>query len=360
MAVDVSQLFQTMVKSGISDIHFKAGTPPMVRLHGRLISSGFTKMSREHIEELAGLLMNEEQKRQFAQERELDMSYSVPNLSRFRVNVYRQRGSLALSLRVVPLTLKTFADLNLPSDTLVKLLAHTRGLILVAGITGSGKTTTLNAMIDHINKNYSYNIITVEDPIEYYHTDAKCSIAQREVGHDTASFQKAMKYILRQDPDVVVLGEMRDRESVLAGITAAETGHLVLATIHTMDAAQTMDRLLSSYEPSEQAGARLRIANVLRGIVGQRLLESQDGSARYPATEILVVTSLLRKLLSEGKTADVAKSIEQGQFYGMHSFDQDIARLFSERKVSLEEALDAATNPDDLTLKLKGMGGATS
>jgi twitching motility protein PilT len=227
----------------------------------------------------------------------------------------------------------------------------------VAGITGSGKTTTLNAMLDYINKTYSYNIITIEDPIEYYHEDVKSSIAQREVGGDTSSFAKALKHILRQDPDVVVLGEMRDAESIQAGISAAETGHLVLATIHTMDAAQTMDRLLESYEPNEQAGARLRIANVLRGIIGQRLLESVDGSKRFPSTEILAVTSLVKKLMADGKTLEVHKAIEQGQYYGMHSFDQDILRLYQEKKITTEEALDAATNPDDLTLKLKGMGG---
>jgi len=287
----------------------------------------------------------------------MDISYAVPGLSRFRVNVYRQKGSIALSLRVVPLEIKAFEPLNLPTEALTKLASSTRGLILVAGITGSGKTTTLNALLDHINKSYAYNIITIEDPIEYFHTDIKSSIAQREVGSDTETFRKALKHILRQDPDVVVLGEMRDHESIQAGITAAETGHLVLATIHTMDAAQTMDRLLESYMANEQAAARVRIANVLKGIVGQRLLESADGKQRYPATEILAVTSLVRKLLMDGKTHEIHKAMEQGQFYGMHTFDQDILRLFNEKKVTMEEALDAATNPDDLTLKLKGMGG---
>ncbi len=355
MATDITQLFQTMVRSGISDIHFKSGAAPMLRLHGRLISSGFTKMTGQHIEELARTLMSEEQKRIFAEEREMDMSYEVPGLSRFRVNVYRQRGTVALTLRVVPLKLRTFQELNLPADTLTKLCANTRGLILVAGITGAGKTTTLNAMVDHINNTYAYNIITVEDPIEYYHADAKSSIAQREVGSDTASFQKALKHILRQDPDVVVLGELRDAESIQAGITAAETGHLVLATLHTMDATQTMDRLMESYPPGEQAGARVRIANVLKGVLCQRLLETADGNGRVPATEILVVTSLMRKLLAEGKAQEIAKAIEQGQYYGMHSFDQDIIRLFNEKKISKEEAMDASSNAEDLIIKLRGI-----
>ncbi|HRY29287.1 MAG TPA: PilT/PilU family type 4a pilus ATPase [Elusimicrobiota bacterium] len=356
MAIDVTQLFKTMVRTGISDIHFKAGTPPMVRVHGRMMSSGFTKMAAQHIEELADVLMNTEQKAMFARDKELDISFEVPNVSRFRVNVYRQKGTMALSLRVVPLTLRTLAELNLPEETLKKLCANTRGLILVAGITGAGKTTTLNALIDHINKTYAYNIVTVEDPIEYYHTDAKSSVAQREVGGDTESFLRAMKHVLRQDPDVVVLGEMRDADSIRAGVMAAETGHLVLGTIHTMNAAQTLDRLLEAYDVSEQMGARQRTANILRGIICQRLLETADGNGRVPATEIMVVTSLIQKLMLEGKTAELRKAIEQGNYYGMHSFDQDLLRLVNEKKISKEEALDASNNPDDLMIKLNTQG----
>jgi len=356
MALDVTQLFKTMIRAGISDIHFKAGTPPMVRLNGLLVSSGFSKMTSGHIEELAGALMSAEQKDIFLQERELDMSYEVPDLSRFRVNIYRQRGTVALSLRVVPLKVLSFKELNLPEEVMAKMCANKRGLILVAGITGAGKTTTLNSILDYINRNYAYNIITVEDPIEHFHKDIKCSIAQREVGYDTDSFRKALKHILRQDPDVVVLGEMRERESMRAGLEAAETGHLVLATIHTMDAAQTMDRLLESFDASEKAAARARIANVLKGIICQRLLGSLDGEARYPSTEILVVTSLVRKLLFEGKSYEVHKAIEQGQYYGMHTFDQDILRLYHEKRISKEKALDAASYPDDLMVKMNTIG----
>jgi twitching motility protein PilT len=207
VAVDINKLFQTMLRSGISDIHFKAGTPPMVRIHGRLMSSGFNKMGPEHIQELANLLMSENQRAIFEREHELDMSYSVPDLSRFRVNVYRQKGTVALSLRVVPLQVKSFEELNLPSETMRKLCHNTRGMLLVAGITGAGKTTTLNSMVDYINKNFAYNMIMIEDPIEYYHTNDKSSIAQREVGQDTPSFGSAVKHLLRQDPDVVVLGK---------------------------------------------------------------------------------------------------------------------------------------------------------
>lgn len=365
MAVDLVKLFQTMVRSGISDIHFKANASPMVRVNGRLVNSGFSKMTGQHIEELAGVLMNEEQRARFERDRELDMAYTVPDLARFRVNVYKQRGSVALSLRVIPLHIRNFQELNLPIDTMAKLCANTRGMILFTGITGAGKTTSLSAMIDHLNRTYSYNIITIEDPVEYFHEDVKSSVAQREIGHDTESFSTAVKHILRQDPDVVVLGEMRDAEAIRAGVTAAETGHLVIGTIHTMDAAQTMGRLIESYATNEQDGARSRIANVLKGVVSQRLLESVDGKSRYPATEVLVVTSLIRKLLVEEKPQELHKAIEQGQYYGMHSFDQDILRLFNEKKISKEEALDASSNPDDLlvrmnTLRVGELGEATA
>ena len=365
MAVDLVKLFQTMVRSGISDIHFKANASPMVRVNGRLMNSGFNKMTPQHIEELAGVLMNEEQRVRFDKDRELDMAYTVPDLARFRVNVYRQRNSVALSLRVIPLHIRNFQELNLPADTLQKLCSNTRGMILFTGITGAGKTTSLSAMNDHVNRNYSYNIITIEDPVEYFHEDIKSSIAQREVGHDTESFSTAVRHILRQDPDVVVLGEMRDAEAIRAGVTAAETGHLVLGTIHTMDAAQTMGRILESYDSNEQTGARIRIANVLKGIISQRLLESTDGKSRFPGTEILVVTSLIRKLLIEEKPQELHKAIEQGQYYGMHSFDQDILRLFNEKRVTKEEALDASSNPDDLlvrmnTLRVGELGDASA
>ncbi|HOW27967.1 MAG TPA: PilT/PilU family type 4a pilus ATPase [Elusimicrobiota bacterium] len=355
-SMDVNQLFQTMIKVGISDIHFKAGTPPMIRLHGRLVSSGFSKMTGPHIEELAKTLMSEDQRQKFEKDREMDMAYEVPGLARFRLNVYRQKGTVALSLRVIPLSIKPFSDLNLPTDTIQKLCENTRGLILIAGITGSGKTTTLNSMIDHINKNNAYNIVTIEDPIEYYHADAKSSIAQREIGADTDSFAKALKHVLRQDPDVIVLGEMRDVEAIQAGIMGAETGHLVLGTIHTMDAPQTLDRLVESFGEHNPVSVRTRIANVLKGVVCQRLVQGVEGNVLYPTTEILLMTSLVKKLFMEGKTVEIGKAIAQGQYYGMHTFEQDLYRLVTEKKISEEEALDASTNPDDLTLKLKGVG----
>lgn len=356
MAIKVNELLQLMLKAGISDIHFKVGSPPLVRVLGDLVVTQFDPLPPKAIEELAYSLMNENQKAKFDAEHELDMSYSVDGLSRFRVNVYRQKGTIALTLRVVPLEIKTLEELHLPAEILKKLASESRGLILISGITGSGKTTTLNAMIRHINDNFKVHIVTVEDPIEYYHADKKASIVQREVGADTHSFQNALKYILRQDPDVVVIGEMRDFEAISAGITAAETGHLVISTVHTMDTVHTIDRIISTYPPHQQQAIRVQLANVLKGIVAQRLLPTADGKERVPATEILVGTSLVRKLIAEGKAQDIYRAIEQGEYYKMHTFDQDLLRLAQTNKISMAEAQENATNPEDLALKARGVG----
>ncbi|OGS19629.1 MAG: hypothetical protein A3J83_04880 [Elusimicrobia bacterium RIFOXYA2_FULL_40_6] len=355
MAMNINELLKLMVKAGISDIHFKSDSPPLIRIHGKLMSSEFDAFTPKQIEELAYSLLTKEQKEKFESESELDVSYSVESVSRFRVNIYRQRNTVALTLRVVPVKIKTFDELNLPPETLKKLAAQSRGLILVTGVTGAGKTTTMNSILDHINATYNYNIITVEDPIEFYHKDKKSSLSQREIGLDTKSFKNALKYVLRQDPDIVVLGEMREYEAIASGITAAETGHLVLSTIHTIDAVQTIDRIIDTYPEHQQHQARIQISNVLRGVIAQRLCVSADGKSRVPATEILIGTSLVRKMILENKIPELYKAMEQGEYYGMHTFDQDLHRLYIEKKIKLEEALDKATNPEDLQLKLKGM-----
>ena len=245
--------------------------------------------------------MTEEHKKRFEQEGELDLSYAMDHVSRFRVNVYRQKGTLALSLRVIPWELKDFADLHLPAPTLEKLCTLPSGLILIAGVTGAGKTTTLNTMLKYINQNCAYNIITIEDPIEFYHKDDKSSISQREVGSDTQSFNSALKYILRQDPDVIVIGEMRDSETVSAAVVAAETGHLVISTIHTMDAVHTVPRIIDSFPQGQQAQMRLSVANILRGVVAQKLIPTLDHQGRMPCTEILLTTPYIRQLIADNK-----------------------------------------------------------
>lgn len=353
--MNVNELLKLMIKKNISDIHFKVGAAPLIRLNGKLVSTGFDEFTPKHVEELAHALMSAEQRKLFLEHNEIDIAYSVEDVSRFRINIYKQRGTIALSMRVVPLKVKSFEALNLPIDVLTKLSSENRGLILITGVTGAGKTTTMNAMLDYINANFEYNVITVEDPIEYYHKDKKSSVSQREVGVDTKSYANALKYVLRQDPDVVIIGEMRDFEAMSAGITAAETGHLVLSTIHTMDSVQTIDRIIDAYPPHQQDSIRAQLANVTKGIIGQRLVRTKDGEGRVPATEIMIGTSLIRKLITDGKYADLYKSIEQGSYYGMHSFDQSLFNLYKDGKISLEDAIDKATNPDDLTLKLKGI-----
>ena len=245
--MDSRELLQFMVKENISDIHFKANCAPLIRLNGRAdVLSKSGAFTPELVKQIAYGFMTERHKARFEEEGELDLSYALDHVSRFRVNVYRQKGTYALSLRVIPWELRTFNELHLPSAMLQKLCSMPSGLILIAGVTGAGKTTTMNTMIDYINQNYAYNIITIEDPIEFYHKDKKSSISQREVGNDTQSFSSALKYILRQDPDVIVIGEMRDPETIAAAVVAAETGHLVLSTIHTVDAIHTMQRIVDS------------------------------------------------------------------------------------------------------------------
>lgn len=353
--MNLNDFLQAMAKKGISDIHFKVDSVPYVRYNGKMIAPISDKFSATDIEELAFSIMTPKQKKQFEAESELDIAYSIKDRARFRMNVYRQRGTIALTVRVVPLRAQTFEELNLPSEPLRKLSSESRGLILVAGITGAGKTTTMNSMLDYINNNFDYKIITVEDPIEYYHDDKKSSISQREVGEDTKSCSNALRYILRQDPDVIVIGEMRDFETINSAITAAETGHLVLSTIHTMDAVQTIDRIIDLYPPHRQDSVRSQLSNVLKGIWAQRLVLRKDGEECLPITEVLMVTSLVRKLILENKLFEVYKTIKQGAYYGMHTFDQCILNIYKEGKISLEEAIDKASNPDDLLLKLKGI-----
>jgi len=344
-----------MIRTGISDIHFKSNSAPLIRINGKLIPTQYEKFNNETIQKIALSLMSEDQKKIFEEEKELDFAYSIAGSSRFRVNVYKQKNSVALTLRVIPLDLKTFSDLHLPEQVLTKLCNESRGLILISGVTGSGKTTTLNAMLNYINEKYQYNIITVEDPIEYYHIDKKSSISQREIGCDTKSYKNVLKYVLRQDSDVVVIGEMRDFEAISAGITAAETGHLVLSTIHTIDAVQTIDRIIDTYPPHQQKQARIQLSNVLKGIVSQRLCLLSNGEGRIPATEILIGTSFIRKLILEDKTQEIYKSMENGEYYLMNTFDQSLLKLHRDGLITFEEAMDKATNPEDLQLKLRGI-----
>lgn len=353
--MDIRELLQFMVQQNISDIHFKAHCAPLIRLHGHLITTRQDPFSAEVVRDLAYSLMTPALQKRFEEDGELDMSYALDNVSRFRVNVYRQKGTIACTLRVIPLELKTFEQLNLPALTLQKMCASPSGLILVAGVTGAGKTTTMNTMVNYINENFAYNIITIEDPIEFYHTDKKSSISQREVGNDTQSFGSALKYILRQDPDVIVIGEMRDAEAVAAAVTAAETGHLVLSTIHTADATHTIQRIIDSYPAGQQTQIRLTVANVLRGVVAQKLLITADGKGRIPCTELMIMNPYIRQLISEGKMGDIPTAMARGASDGMGTFDQDLLRLVKENRISKDVALIESARPDNFLSMLQGI-----
>jgi twitching motility protein PilT len=356
MPIDIKNLLNLMVQKDISDIHFKADSVPALRVRGSMIlATNLQRLSAEEVKAIAYQLMSKDQAEQFEHTMEMDLAYGLAGVARFRVNIYRQKGTIGLTLRVVPLNVRTFKDLNLPEESLTKLGKEGRGLVLFAGITGAGKTTTLNSFLNYLNTNYQYRIITVEDPIEYYHADVKSTIVQREVGLDTRSFANALKHILRQDPDVVVIGEMRDLETMSAAISAAETGHLVLSTIHTMDATQTVDRIVDSYPAHQHGQVRQQLANCLKGVVGQRLVVSKDGKTRVPATEVMIANSLVRRHLLEGKTNELRKVLEGGAYYGMHTFDQDLLRLYGESKISDKTVLEEATNPEDVALRLKGL-----
>ncbi|MBI3550269.1 MAG: PilT/PilU family type 4a pilus ATPase [Elusimicrobia bacterium] len=352
-------LLKLMVQRDISDIHFKADSFPALRVHGKLVpATNLQKLSADDVKNVAAQLMTPEQAKTFETEHELDLAYSLEGVSRFRINVYRQRGTIGLTLRLVPLKVRTFEELNLPKDAFVRLAQESRGLILFAGITGAGKTTSMNSFLQHLNETFQYRIITIEDPIEYYHQDVKSSVVQREVGYDTKSFGVALRHVLRQDPDVVVIGEMRDIETIQAALTAAETGHLVLSTIHTMDAVQTIDRIIDSFPAHQHPQIRQQIINGLKGVVALRLVPTADGRHRVPASEVLINNSMMRRNVAEGKIQDLYKVMENGAYYAMHTFDQDLVRLFQEQKIDQKTAIDNASNAEDLTLKLRGVSAA--
>jgi len=353
--MEYKRLIELMLRDGISDILFKAGSCPLIRVNGQLVQTNLEALSAAQTEEICSSLLTAQQMKQFANKNEMDVACTVDGVSRFRVNIYRQKGTLAIALRTIPLAIKTFDELHLPAQTLKKLVAKSRGLILFAGVTGAGKTTTMNAVINFLNANFTYNIITVEDPIEFVHTDIKSSISQREIGADTGSFREALRNVLRQSPDVIAIGEMRDAETMAAALSAAESGHLVVSTIHTIDAVHGVTRIVDAFPPHEQPAIRQQVAGVITGIIALRLVRSVDGTMRYPATEILLGTTFTRRLLAEGRTEELIRLMSQDTYYGMHMFDQDLENLHSQNLISTQEALNHATNLEDLALKLRGV-----
>ena len=359
--MELNEILQIALRSGASDIHLKAGLPPMFRIDGALVPlKDARRLPPEEIARMALGIMNEYQREKFKQTNEVDLAYGVPGLGRFRVNVFQQRGSLGVVLRVIPFRIQTIEQLMMPK-ILEKIAAESRGLILVTGTTGSGKSTTLAAMVDFINATETCHIMTIEDPIEFLIRDKRSIVNQREVGVDTMSFGQALKSALRQDPDVILVGEMRDLETIETALTAAETGHLVMSTLHTLDATETINRIISAFPPYQQKQVRLQLGSVLRAVISQRLVPRADGHGRVPAAEVLLATARVREMVEDkDRTKEIADAIAQGHVtYGMQTFDQSLMGLYRSGLVSYEEALRQATNPDDFALRVSGISGTS-
>ena len=355
--MDLNQLLQTAVASGASDLHLKVGSYPMMRVSGTLaVASEEKRLDRADTETFAGTLFTPELRDKFLRMQEVDLAYSVTGLGRFRCNVFQQRGTIGLVLRVIPTRVKPIDELGLP-PVLKAIAAEERGLILVTGTTGSGKSTTLAAMIDHINSTRSTHIMTVEDPIEYLHRDHHSIVNQREVAVDTQSFSQALRSALRQDPDVILVGEMRDHETVETALLAAETGHLVLSTLHTLDATETINRIIAVFPPHQQRQVRIQLASILKAAISQRLMPRADGHGRVPAVEVMVSTAFIRDcIVDKDKTSLIHGAIAAGTSqYGMQTFDQSIFGLYQHGFVTLDEALRWASNVDEFKLKVQGI-----
>ena len=342
---------------GASDLHLRAGSFPVIRVTGELKPlSGVSRMTQDETLEMAFSMMSNRQKQHFKEAYEVDIGYGVAGLGRFRVNIFQQRNSIGIVARVISDTIRSFADLGLP-PILNNIADETRGLILVTGTTGSGKSTTLSAIVDHINQKRNCHIVTIEDPIEFLHKDKQSFITQREVDVDTRNFAEALRGSLRQDPDVILVGEMRDLETIETALVAAETGHLVLSTLHTMDAAETLTRIISAFPAYQQKSIRIQVAGLLRAVVSQRLMKSAKGNSRIPAVEVLISTPLIRDyILHEDKTVSIRDAISAGTSqYGMQTFDQSLFYLYQSGLIALEEALRGSTNPDEFRLRLAGI-----
>ena len=355
--MNVNELLKISVERKASDLHLKVGSPPVMRIDGRLIPMiEQRRITQEDAVTIASGIMTPAQKERFKIKSEIDVAYSVPGLGRFRVNIFQQRGTVGVVLRVIPMKILTIDDLNLPK-VLEKIAMEQRGLILVTGTTGSGKSTSLAAMIDYINSNRTEHIMTIEDPIEFLHRDKKSLVNQSEVGVDTENFGGALRSALRQDPDVILVGEMRDFETISTALTAAETGHLVMSTLHTVDAAETINRIISVFPPHQHKQIRLQLAAVLKGIVSQRLVPRADGKGRVPAVEVLVATATIRECIIEPEKTRMIPDVIAAGFtqYGMQTFDQSLMRLYQRELITYEEALRRASNPDDFALKVRGI-----
>src|SRR6201999_3081835 len=358
---EIDLALKTLVEREGSDLHIKVDSPPIARMHGELLPlEGFGQLGPEDTERAVEEMAEARSLAEFEADGEADFSYALAGVSRFRVNVFKQRGTTSIVCRAIPFEIRSVEELGLP-PAVTKLAEEQRGIVLVTGTTGSGKSTTLAAMIDHINRTRTHHIITLEDPIEYLHEDKGSIVNQREVGSDTESFGRAMRRVLRQDPDVILIGEMRDEETVRTALSAAETGHLVLSTVHTLDATETVNRIIDFFPPHLQHQARVMLSSTLKGAIAQRLVPDVTGEGRVPASEILVVTGRVQDLiLNPDETSKISEVIGEGEYYGMRTFDQSLLTYVMEGKVSEQTALDYASSPHDFKLMLAAGGQRAS
>ncbi len=350
----IQELLSQMVEKKASDLHIKTGRPPLLRIDGSLHSIEMAPLAAQQVHELAMQVLSEKQRAQFDNKNEFDTAYNWEGVARFRANVFRQRGLLTIVLRVIPAKIPSLDELDVP-ESFKKIATTERGLVLVTGATGSGKSTTLAAMVNEINETHREHIVTIEDPIEFVHTDKKSSLCQREVGLDTETFSSALRYVLRQDPDVILIGEMRDTETVRAAISAAETGHMVFSTLHTMDAIQTLDRIIDFFPSEQQPQVRQQLSGALKAVISQRLVTRSDKAGRVAAAEVMICTPTIRGLIAENRFKHISTYIKDGDNTGMMTFDQSLVKLYRAGKISKEEALAQATSPQEIELALKGI-----
>lgn len=357
---DYKSVLQHMIQANASDLHLKVGRPPTLRVDGQMINLDMPALKQEDLRSLAEQIMAPKNIKEFSEQKESDFALAVPGIGRFRVNAYQQRGTIAYAMRSVPFQAKTIAELNLP-EVCERIALMPRGLILVTGITGSGKSTALASMLHYINQQRQVNIITIEDPIEFLHRDIKSSINQREVGTDTNSFSQALRRVLRQDPDVLLVGEIRDIETLDIALKAAETGHLVFSTLHTTDATQTINRILSFYPPHQQTEVRFMLSSALRAIISLRLVRRGDKKGRVPAAEIFINTEAVRDQMRDmSKTMSIPQLIKEGAVpYGMQSFDQSLMNWYQKGVITYDDALFAATNPAEFALRAQGISASS-
>jgi twitching motility protein PilT len=361
MALNLDEILKVALKGGASDIHLKSGLPPMFRVDGALVPlKNGERLLPEDMVKIAQSIMNDVQRTRFEEKRECDLAYGIAGLGRFRVNVFQQRGTVGIVFRVIPFGVKTMDQLHLPK-VIEKIAMEHRGLILVTGTTGSGKSTTLASMIDYINSNRTCHIMTIEDPIEFLIRDRRSIVNQREIGVDTQTFSNALRAALRQDPDVILVGEMRDFETIETAITAAETGHLVMSTLHTLDATETINRIISVFPPYQQKQVRLQLASILRAVISQRLVPRADGKGRVPALEVMIASARVKECISDkDRTKEIHESIAKGfTSYGMQTFDQSLMAHVKTGLVTYEEALKHVSNRDDFALRFKGIASTS-